>query len=343
MSSVLNRIFVFVPAAEVESFKTGAGLTDAYASRIAFLSSTGEIMTNKMIFAVNKDADIQALQDLIGSMNNLDLGNNFDGTTIVSAIQYVYNLANTMNEGVDARLDVIEGTGEGSISKAVDDAISALINGAPDALDTLKEIADWISADNGQDAANLVNRMASLEEVVAENEEVTAAALIDINTRIAEITGGDTGSISSQITDAIDSLDSSVTLAGTTASQPQVITRTTYVDVLGGITVSEVDGLVDQSTSSYTVLQVDAAGAAQKAFDDLYGTDQDTINDYTLKGIRARSDWNTRTGSISINNLYTTTLSYDTSLGYLATVQNVADTINSINLWETFTSTPQEP
>ena len=65
MASNLNKIFVYVPAAEVTTFKTGAGITNAYKSKIAFLSGTGEIMTNGEIFAVNKDSDLQALEDLI--------------------------------------------------------------------------------------------------------------------------------------------------------------------------------------------------------------------------------------------------------------------------------------
>lgn len=336
----LNRIFVYVPAAEVANFKTGAGLTNAYKNRISFLSSTGEIMTNGEIFAINRDADLAAIEALIGAnasnlLTNLGLGNDFDGSTIVAAIKYVYETANNLNNALDERLDIIEGDGEGSIEKAVSDAIAALINDAPETLDTLKEIADWISRD-GADAANLVSRVEELEEHIEENEQVTAAGLIDLQKQIDEMVGGG-GSIQQQITANIETLDSSVTLAGSTAAQPQNVGIDTSVDVLGSITVSEVDGLLDQDSSSNVVLQADAAGAARKAFDTLMGTNADTIDMLTMKGVQGRVNYLTRTGTLSVAQSGTT-LSYDSSTGNLATVQNIADAINNIEMWETFSS-----
>lgn len=342
MASNLNKIFVYVPAAEVATFKTGAGITNAYKSKIAFLSGTGEIMTNGEIFAINKDSDLQALEDLIGAdssslLTNLGLGNDFDGSTIVSAIKYVYDLSNSKDDELDARLDIIEGTGEGSISKSVSDAIANLINNAPEALDTLKEIADWISRD-GADAANLITRMEDIESQVEENEEVTATALIDLQQQINSMTGG-AGSIQTQITNNINLLDSSVTLAGSTSSQPQEIGIDTSVDVLGSITVAEVDGLLNQASSSNVVLQADAAGAARKAYDTLYGTDSDTIDTLTLKGIQGRVNYLTRTGTLSVGSVTSgTTLEYNNSTGNLATVQNVAEAINAIEMWETYSA-----
>ena len=221
-NSNLNKIFVYVPSAEVAGFKTGAGLTNAYKGKISFLAGTGEIMTNGEIFAMNRDADIQALEDLLGTDSSslvTDLG--FNASTIVGAINYVYTLVNTNNESVEDRLDVIEGDENtvGSIKEAVNTAITNLIANAPDALDTLKEIADWISRD-GADAANLITRMEEIEAQVEENEQVTAAGLIDLQNQINEMTGG-AGSISQQINTKIESLDSKITLGGSTVAQPQ--------------------------------------------------------------------------------------------------------------------------
>lgn len=42
-------------------------------------------------------------------------------------------------------IDTLNGTGAGSISKTVSDAIISIINGAPEKFDTLKEISDWIT------------------------------------------------------------------------------------------------------------------------------------------------------------------------------------------------------
>jgi len=58
------------------------------------------------------------------------------------------------DNALDARLDVIEGSGEGSIAKALDDSkaytdqkVAALVDSAPEVLDTLKELADALGGD----------------------------------------------------------------------------------------------------------------------------------------------------------------------------------------------------
>jgi len=344
-NSSLNKIFVYVPSSEVDGFKTGAGLTNAYKGKISFLSGTGEIMTNGEIFAINKDSDLQALEDLIGAdssslLTNLGLGNDFDGSTIVSAIKYVYDLSNSKDDALDVRLDIIEGTGEGSISKSVSDAIANLINNAPESLDTLKEIADWISRD-GADAANLVTRMEEIEAQVEENEQVTAGALIDLQKQIDEMTGG-VGSISQQINAKVETLDSSLTLGGSTVAQPQNVDIETSIDVLGSVTISETDGKIDAEAagkSAKLVLQADAAGAAKKAYDVLYGdVNTDTTNSMTIVGLRARIDDLSAPGTLSISTNPLHSVEFDDSLGDLIDGTNLANTLNSIQMWETYTS-----
>lgn len=62
--------------------------------------------------------------------------------------------------------------GNESVSTQIESAINALINGAPNALDTLKEISDWIS-EHGEAASALVESVASLgEKVNATNEKL---------------------------------------------------------------------------------------------------------------------------------------------------------------------------
>jgi hypothetical protein len=340
-NSSLNKIFVYVPSAEVAGFKTGAGLTNAYKGKISFLAGTGEIMTNGEIFAMNRDADIQALQDLLGTNSNTlvsDLG--FNASTIVGAINYVYDLVNTNTDELEERLDTIQGTGDGSITKAVNDAISALVNNAPDALDTLKEIADWISRD-GADATNLVTRMEEIEAQVEENEQVTAGALIDLQKQIDEMTGG-AGSISQQINAKVETLDSSLTLGGSTVAQPQNIDIETSIDVLGSVTISETDGKLDAEAagkSAKLVLQADAAGAAKKAYDVLYGdVNTDTTNSMTMVGLRARIDDLSAPGTLSVSTNPLHSVEFDDSLGDLIDGTNLANTLNSIQMWETYTS-----
>lgn len=61
-----------------------------------------------------------------------------------------------------AAIDTLNGSGDGSISKAVTDGIGSVVANAPETFDTLKEIADWLEA-HEDDAADLVARIADLE------------------------------------------------------------------------------------------------------------------------------------------------------------------------------------
>lgn len=71
-------------------------------------------------------------------------------------------------ELVDANkeaIEVLNGEGEGSVAKAVDDAVKALVDNAPEALDTLKELADWVANDTTA-SAKLIDRVVANEEAI---------------------------------------------------------------------------------------------------------------------------------------------------------------------------------
>lgn len=94
--------------------------------------------------------------------------------------ELIQGLDGTVDERVsdiEDALEVLNGDGEGSINKTVTDAIASVIDGAPEALDTLKEIADWIAQDE-EGAAALTNRVAKNEDDIAdlkqENEDLKA-------------------------------------------------------------------------------------------------------------------------------------------------------------------------
>ena len=89
------------------------------------------------------------------------------------------------DNALSGRLDVIEGSGAGSVAKALSDAeaytdskISALINGAPGALDTLKEIADQLANDESAVSA-LTNTVAS--NLQTAKDYADAAVLVEKN------------------------------------------------------------------------------------------------------------------------------------------------------------------
>lgn len=51
----------------------------------------------------------------------------------------------TRTSTAEATLNTLTGTGEGSITKSINDKIAEVVSEAPEAFDTLKEIADWVS------------------------------------------------------------------------------------------------------------------------------------------------------------------------------------------------------
>ena len=65
----------------------------------------------------------------------------------------------------ETAITTLNGNGEGSVSKAVSDAISTLIDGAPDTFDTFKEIAAWIT-EHGEDAAAMTTAISALEAIL---------------------------------------------------------------------------------------------------------------------------------------------------------------------------------
>lgn len=62
-----------------------------------------------------------------------------------------------------AAIETLNGTGDGSVKKAVADAVAQIVNGAPEAYDTLKEISDWISS-HASDASAMNSQIKTNKE-----------------------------------------------------------------------------------------------------------------------------------------------------------------------------------
>lgn len=87
-------------------------------------------------------------------------------------------------DAATAAITVLNGTGTGSVSKQVADAVAAIIADAPEAYDTLKEISDWISS-HASDAATMNSQIntnkediAALEALVGELPPGTSAQTV---------------------------------------------------------------------------------------------------------------------------------------------------------------------
>lgn len=119
----------------------------------------------------------------------IDKANNNDAENMQKIIDDLAALAETVEANSDAiaankeaiednaaAIEILNGDKdvEGSVAQKIDDAITSLIDGAPEALDTLKEIADWI-ADDETGTAALIDRVAQNEEDIAANKEAIEA------------------------------------------------------------------------------------------------------------------------------------------------------------------------
>lgn len=92
-----------------------------------------------------------------------------DATTERGAISSKLSVVEDTAKKNKAAIDVLNGTGEGSISDQIADAIAEVIAGAPEDLDTLKELADWIKT-HGAEAATMNSKIKANEISIANIE-----------------------------------------------------------------------------------------------------------------------------------------------------------------------------
>ncbi len=128
-------------------------------------------------------------KDVITYLKELITSSEYDDSAIKSDVA-----ANT------AAIATLNGTGDGSVKKAVADAVAKIIADAPEAFDTLKEISDWITNHtsdaasmnsqintNKTDIANLKTLIGTLpdtatsKDIVSYIAEYVASALKDSN------------------------------------------------------------------------------------------------------------------------------------------------------------------
>lgn len=172
--------------------------------------------------------------------------------------------ANGAIGAVEDRLDTLEGdvTVEGSVAKSVDDRINALVDSAPAALDTLKEIADYIDVSPHTDVLEAIT-----DTVTAAKDELKGAVsesfdtLEEVENALDIINGSDTteGSIAKSLADAkvyADGLDSAMdTRVSATESDIgnlSSLTTTAQGDLVAAI--NEVNGEADQNASDLSAL-----------------------------------------------------------------------------------------
>ena len=73
---------------------------------------------------------------------------------------------------------------DGSVKKQVKDAINAVVDGAPETFDTLKEIADWIGSDESG-TAELISEVAANTKAIADNKAALDKDIKDLANHVA--------------------------------------------------------------------------------------------------------------------------------------------------------------
>lgn len=117
---------------------------------------------------------LQLYDSLIKAKIATDIvANNYDDTELKTKVN-----AN------ESAITVLNGEGEGSVKKQVDDAVARIVSDAPEAYDTLKEISDWIgshaddaSAMNSQINTNKTD-ITALKTLIGELPESTESTTI---------------------------------------------------------------------------------------------------------------------------------------------------------------------
>lgn len=414
-----GEVFALNRESDIDALKTKIGKSGS-----DFKALDASLNAEDIISAIN------TLKGLVDT-NTTNIGNATSGLT--KRVADLETSVDTASTGLKDRMTTVEGkvntlVGEDankSVRAISAEEVAKIVASAPESFDTLKEIADWIGSGDvaSTTAASMLADINTLKTNVGaantaesgqpSNATGIYASIDNLQEQITSMSGG-AGSIATQINNKVETLDASVTLAGTTASQPGTVARNTSIDVLGSITVSETDGKLDAEAagkSAKVVLQADAAGAAQKAYEDLLGTNADGKTVNTIYGVKAYVDdavasknvsatgetgadalvtasasnnavtiasttklqqavqlaetalqkvviastdtdllavsaqgtgsdrgatLDIKTGTLSTGT--TTALTADTTNGKLATVDNVAEAINGIEVWETFSA-----
>lgn len=157
----------------------------------------------------------------------------------------------------ETAIGVLNGTGEGSVAKKVSDEIAKVVAGADESMDTLKEIADWISTHT--DSASAMNT-----QINANKDDIET--LKGLVTQLPE--GSDAENLIDYITKAINTAKEGLTADIATAKTEAVTEAGTNTDTkiaakvgeIGDVTVKEyvdtakTDAVTDATTKANQAL-----------------------------------------------------------------------------------------
>lgn len=135
---------------------------DAQADVDALEAKVGTVANGKTVVELigTAQAAADAAQYDVNTLSN-KVGTVTEGKTVVQMIADAQAAATYDDTQIKANIKanadaigILNGTGAGSVSKQVADAVASIVADAPEAYDTLKEISDWISS-HASDASDM--------------------------------------------------------------------------------------------------------------------------------------------------------------------------------------------
>lgn len=231
------------------------------------------ILAQAKTYADGKDVAIQAAKDAADAAQadvdalEAKVGTVPEDKTVVQMISEAITAATYDDTAVKASIKantdaitVLNGDGEGSVSKQVADAVASIVADAPEAYNTLKEISDWISS-HADDAAAMNSQIntnktdiAGLKTLIGTLPESAAS------TTIVEYIAEAIGASSTDLTNAI-----------ATAKNEAIASAKTYTDT----EIGKTNANVSANTEAIANAQADATSALNQIAAIQYATEED--------------------------------------------------------------------
>ena len=250
-----------------------AGLS-AYDRLIKELINNGNNSLVKMIEDVMGGSEVHSVAELQSALNTLQTTHQTDVAGLKSVIADI--LGGSEETSLKDLADAIaklngDDNVDGSVKKQVKDAINAVVDGAPEAFDTLKEIADWIGSDESG-TAELISEVAANTKAIADNKAALDKDIKDLANHVAS--AGDAykavdnrlNNIEDQLTgsdNVFDKIDALTTKHDTEISEHDVRISAieTFFDGEGSddvfYKINELDGRLDE-ISTITIPEIKA-------------------------------------------------------------------------------------
>lgn len=147
---------------------------------------------------ITSSSDIEELKRLIQQLQqeiNIVEEDNRQQQELLDSINNLISELETEIDSNTTAINILNGSGEGSVTKTVADEIAKIIAEAPESFDTLKEISDWIS-NHSEDAAAMnsaiqqnASDISTLQNIVGDNSKGLVKFVGDNTSAIAILNG----------------------------------------------------------------------------------------------------------------------------------------------------------